>query len=108
MSAVAWGAVIVAIVTGFFATIVALIGWISNRATSRNNAGELALRLAQNADLKVQGLEEKITKLEDWQSRVRTAWREHEEWDDIILDKIEDLAPGTKATMPTRPPLPIN
>lgn len=102
------GTVIVAVITAIGAIVVALVARNSNKMTAGNSAGELALKLAQDADKKVERLEGKVETLEKWQTRVRVAWRDHEVWDDLMLDRLEELSPGTKANMPDRPPLPID
>jgi len=72
-----------------------------NASDADVSAGQLALSMAKES-------KQEVAELREWQRVVRVAWREHEAYDDLILDKLEELAPGTKASLPPRPPLPID
>lgn len=105
----ALGALLVSLVIGIYtARSTAQVQDRGTSATHDVTSGELALKIAQDAQKEIKEQKAELRELKTWQTTVRVAWREHEEYDEMILDKLEELAPGTRASLPPRPPLPID
>lgn len=108
MTWLAWAgilsALIIAVISGYFA----LMGQRSqSRSTEKvaqlsadGTAGQLALAMAQNTQIRLDALEVWEVDVEDWWST------EHVPWDEAVEKELEKASPGAIARLPEKTPLP--
>lgn len=92
-------------------TIVAVLGllakWLSDRSAHKTTAGDLALRIATEANDRVLAQQSQLDSLQRWRRRVDQWWPRHEQWDEAVTAELRRVDPHAADRLPTRPATPF-